>query len=40
MCKALVARGIYLSQDRADIACAVKELSKGMSKPVVEGEET
>ena len=31
--RALVARGIYLSQDRSDIGYAVKELSRKMSKP-------
>ena len=31
--RALVARGIYLSQDRSDIQYAVKELSRKMSKP-------
>ena len=29
----MVARGIYLSQDRSDIQYAVKELSRKMSKP-------
>ena len=31
--RALVARGVYLSQDRSDIQYAVKELSRQMSKP-------
>ena len=31
--RALVARGLYLSQDRSDIQYAVKELSRYMSKP-------
>ena len=33
MCRAIVASGIYLAQDRSDIAFAVKELSRRMSKP-------
>ncbi len=32
--RALVARGVYLSQDRSDIQYAVKELSRKMSKPI------
>ena len=35
MCRALVARANYLSQDRSDIQFAVKELSRTMSKPTV-----
>ena len=31
--RAIVARGIYLSQDRSDIQYAVKELSRSMSAP-------
>jgi hypothetical protein len=31
--RALVARGIYLSQDRSDIGYSIKELSRKMSKP-------
>ena len=31
MCRAIVARGIYLAQDRSDIAVAAKELSRRMS---------
>ena len=33
MYRAVVARGLYLSQDRSDIQYAVKELSRCMSKP-------
>ena len=33
MYRAIVARGIYLAQDRSDIAFAVKELSRKMSNP-------
>ena len=33
MYRAVVARGIYLAQDRTDIQYAVKELSREMSKP-------
>lgn len=33
MYRALVARGLYLSQDRSDICYAVKELSRRMSDP-------
>jgi hypothetical protein len=33
MYRAIVARGIYLAQDRSDIAFAVKELSRRMSSP-------
>ena len=33
MYRAIVARGIYLAQDRSDIAFAVKELSRRMSCP-------
>lgn len=34
--RALVARGIYLAQARSDIAFAIKELSRGMAKPIEE----
>ena len=34
--RALVARGIYLPQDRSDMAYAVKELSRGMARPTHE----
>ena len=37
--RAAVARENYLSQDRSDIQYAVKELSRGMSRPTVEHEE-
>ena len=37
--RAAVARGNYLSQDRSAIQYAVKELSRGMSRPTVEHEE-
>ncbi len=33
--RALVARGMYLAQDRTDIQYAVKELSRAMAKPTV-----
>lgn len=33
MYRALVARGIYLAQDRSDITFSVKELSRSMSQP-------
>ena len=33
MYRGLVARGNYLTQDRSDIQYAVKEVSRGMSKP-------
>ena len=38
--RALVARGIYLAQDRIDVAYAVKELSRRMSKPAEQDWET
>ena len=31
--RAIVARGIYMAQDRSDVQYAVKELSRWMSKP-------
>ena len=31
--RAVVARGLYLTQDRSDIGYAVKELSRWMSRP-------
>ena len=39
MYRALTAVGIYLSQDRSDLANVVKELSRGMSKPTEEDQE-
>ena len=34
--RAAVARGNYMSQDRSDVQYAIKELSRGMSKPIEE----
>ena len=32
--RALAARANYLAQDRCDIACAVKEIARRMSRPI------
>ena len=36
--RACVARGNYMSQDRSDCQCAVKELSRSMSNPSTQDE--